>query len=191
MMTLDQKIEGLLFFKGEPLSVATIGSILNVKKEEVEKALTSLAAKLSDRGLTLMWIGAMVQLATKPELGPLFEALRKEELSKELSKASLETLAIIIYKGKATRSDIDYIRGVNSGFILRNLLVRGLIQKDTDPEDSRKYVYAPTFDLLSYLGVARTEELPEFTALSTALVSLQETSEEEKNMSADISEEVQ
>lgn len=177
-MTLDQKIEALLFFKGEPLSVADVARTFGVKNEEVAEALDVLTAKLSDRGLALMRTGDKVQLATRPELGPLFETLRKEELSKELSKASLETLAIIVYKGKATRSDIDYIRGVNSGFILRNLLVRGLVEKETDSRDSRKYVYAPTFDLLSHLGIARLEELPEFASMSAALTSLHETSDE-------------
>lgn len=88
--------------------------------------------------------------------------MRKEELSKDLSKASLETITIILYKNGATRSEIDYIRGVNSSFILRNLAIRGLVEKVPSPDDSRKITYRPTFDLLSYMGVTRIEEIKEF-----------------------------
>jgi segregation and condensation protein B len=168
-MTLDQKIEGLLFFKGEPLARSVLARFFKVTEAEVEDALVILEEALSGRGIALVRKLDEVMLGTKAELGPLFEQMRKEELSKELSKASLETLTIVLYKGAATRSEIDYIRGVNSGFILRNLLVRGLVEKETDATDSRKYVYKPTFDLISYLGVTKLEDLPEYEAMRTAL----------------------
>jgi segregation and condensation protein B len=95
--------------------------------------------------------------------------MRKDELSKELSKATLETLSIIIYKQGSTRAEIDYIRGVNSSFILRNLLIRGLIQKESHPTDSRKYFYKPTFELLGFLGIQKLEELPDYQMLAQAL----------------------
>lgn len=176
-MTLDQKIEGLLFFKGEPQTLADLARAFGASKSEVAEAITVLVGKLADRGLTLLYKEDTVMLGTKPELGPILETMRKEELAKELSKASLETLTIVLYKGKATRSEIDYIRGVNSGFILRNLLVRGLVEKETDTRDSRRYAYKPTFDLLAYLGVSRLDELPEFASIRAALEA---TGEEEQ-----------
>jgi segregation and condensation protein B len=170
-MTLDQKIEGLLFFKGEPMSIGELSRFFKTTEEEAMDAVAVLESKIAERGLVLVRKGDEIMLGTNPELGPIFEAMRKEELSKELSKASLETLTIVAYKGLVTRSEIDYIRGVNSGFILRNLLVRGLVEKETDARDSRRYAYKPTFDLLSYLGVTSIEALPEYAAVRAALES--------------------
>jgi segregation and condensation protein B len=73
---------------------------------------------------------------------------------KDLGKAGLETLSIVLYKGPISRADIDYVRGVNSAFILRNLSVRGLITK----EDNK---YKPTLDLISHLGIKHIDELPD------------------------------
>ena len=168
-MTLDQKIEGLLFFKGEPISVKKLAELLGVSKDEIRDALKILEEKLAGRGLQLIFKEDAVMLGTNKELSPILENLRKEELSRELSKASLETLAVILYKEGATRSDIDYIRGVNSSFILRNMLIRGLIEKITDPTDSRRYIYKPTFDLLSFLGLSKISELPDYGEMKTML----------------------
>lgn len=168
-MTLDTKIEGLLFFKGEPVSQKELAKFLDVSVEEVTQALKNLEEKLSDRGLQILYKGDEVTLGTHAELGPLLEKIRKEELDKELSKASLETLSVVMYKEGVTRSEIDYIRGVNSSFILRNLLIRGLIEKVVHPLDSRKYAYKPTFELLSYMGVSKIEDLPDYEVTRDAL----------------------
>ena len=110
-----------------------------------------------------------VMLGTMPELSELFEALQKEELNKDLSKASLETLSILLYKNGASRADIDYIRGVNSSFTLRAMAIRGLVEKIVDPHDSRRYIYKPSFDLLSYMGVKSVEELPEYGEINSSI----------------------
>ena len=82
-----------------------------------------------------------------------------------MSKASLETLSIVLYKNGVTRALIDYIRGVNSSFTLRALLIRGLIEKIPDPKDNRRYIYKPTFDLLSFMGINKIEELPDYDTI--------------------------
>lgn len=161
-MELDAKIEGLLFYKGEPLSISSIAKILKVSKEEAEEALKTLGIKLENRGMTLTTKDDEVVLTTRPEMTPFFAEMRKEEISKELSKASVETIAIILYKNGATRSEIDYIRGVNSSFILRNLSIRGLVERKTDEKDSRRYIYLPTFDLLSFMGLSGVSTMPEY-----------------------------
>lgn len=161
-MNLSQKIEAILFFKGEPVSLKKLGEILKVSKEELGEALIDLNNSLHERGIVLMEKGEEITLGTNPELSPLIEHLQKEELNKELSKASLETLSIVLYKNGVTRAEIDYIRGVNSSFILRMLSIRGLVEKTVDPKDSRRFIYKPTFELLSYLGVKNVEELPEY-----------------------------
>ena len=106
-----------------------------------------------------------VALGTSPELSELMETLAKEELSGELSKASLETLTIILYRGPVGKQEIDYIRGVNSGYTLRSLLIRGLAERLENPSDRRTYLYKPTFDLLSYMGIKRLEDLPDYQAV--------------------------
>jgi segregation and condensation protein B len=161
-MDLDKQIEALLFWKGEPVTLKRLSEFTKKTPEEVDVALNTLEIALKDRGIVLQRIGEEVTLGTAAAMGETIEALTKEEINRELSKATLETLSIILYKGPIRRSEIDFIRGVNSTFILRNLLIRGLIEKVTDPKDERVFLYKPTFELLSHLGVSKVEDLPEF-----------------------------
>jgi segregation and condensation protein B len=161
-MELEAKIEGLLFYKGEEIEIKKIADILSVSIEEVEEALKKLELSLNGRGLVVVRKDDSVVLGISAELSQIIENIRKEEISKELTKSSLETLSIVLYKNGVTRSEIDYIRGVNSSFILRNLLVRGLIEKIIDPKDSRRFLYRPTFETLSYMGVTSIGQLPNY-----------------------------
>jgi len=182
-MNLDAKIEALLFYKGEPLTIKALAKMLGASEDEVQTALGVLEEKLAGRGLTLIRKEDELALSTSPDMSELLEGLRKEELNKDLSKASLETLAVVMYKNGATRSEIDYIRGVNSSFILRNLLIRGLIEKMPDPKDARRLIYKPTFDLLSFMGVSKIEDIPDYgevnSMLSQEIASSAEAKEQE------------
>lgn len=169
-MILDAQIEGILFFKGEPISIGALSKLLSVNEDEIIQAIDILSTRLTDRGLTLVWKDDEVVLAVRKELSNILEDLRKDELQKELTKASLETLSITLYKNGATRGEIDYIRGVNSSFILRNLQIRGLVERVTDPNDSRRYVYKPTFETLQYLGIEHISDLPDFEKVKEELV---------------------
>ncbi len=168
-LSLDSKIEALLFYKGEPVSFKEIGKAFDASQEEVKSSLEVLAKTLEDRGITLVMNEKEVALGTSATLSSFFEELRKEELNKELSRASLETLSIVLYKEKVSRADIDYIRGVNSGFILRNLQIRGLVDKVTDTKDSRISLYTPSLELLSHLGVSKVSELPDYESVVKSL----------------------
>lgn len=171
-MELESKIEGLLFYKGEDVAIKKLAELLNVREEEVIEALNKLEISLSNRGIVLIRKDDRVMLGITSELSALIESIRKEEIGKELSKASLETLTIILYKNEISRSEIDYIRGVNSSFILRNLLVRGLIEKIVDSKDSRRMLYKPTFDTLSYMGITSIEQLPNYEQVVTSLTDV-------------------
>jgi segregation and condensation protein B len=103
-----------------------------------------------------------VQLVTKPEHHELVSQFLKEEMTEELTPASLETLAIIAYMGPVPRAKIDYLRGVNSLFTLRSLRLRGLIERISDPENSNGFLYQASFDLLKHLGVPKEAQLPEY-----------------------------
>lgn len=168
-MTPESKIEGYLFFKAEPVKVKDIVTALNLSEEEVKSSIEKLKEDLSGRGVRVVFHDDKVMLGTPPEMSEFFEKLQKEELQKELSKAALETISIVMYRDGVTRSEINFIRGVNSGFILRMLEVRGLVEKETSKQDSRMYVYKPTLELLSFMGVSSAKELPEFEKIKNTL----------------------
>ena len=170
-MNLEQKIEAILFFKGEPISRKKLSEFLEVGQTEINEVIEKLKENLKNRGIVLQEKENEITLGTMPELSDLVEKLQKEELNKELSKASLETLSIILYKNGVGRALIDYIRGVNSSFTLRALSIRGLIEKSIDPEDSRRYIYKPTFELLSFMGVRSVEELPDYETVNKSIES--------------------
>lgn len=164
-LSLQAQIEAILFFKTDAISIKKLGELLNADKKEIEEALILLEQSLSERGVSLTRLENEVMLTTSKEISPLIEKLSKEELEGDLSRASMETLAIILYQGSATKSEIDYIRGVNSSFILRALQIRGLVERIPNPKDQRSFVYKPTFDLHNYLGISKKEELPEYSKL--------------------------
>lgn len=165
MTDLTKKIEAALFFKGEPLTIKKLADILNISESDVVLALNTLERNLDARGIRLMRKDDEVMLGTAPDCSALIEGLIKEDLNKELGKAGIETLATILYLGPIARSKVDYIRGVNSAFITRNLMVRGLVERISNPDDQRSFLYRPTFELLSYLGVTNISELPEYDAV--------------------------
>ncbi len=168
-MDLEKKIEALLFWKGEPIKRKKLVEIFGAKDGEISEALEKLKKVHQERGVVFLEKDDEVMLGTAPELSDFFEKLQKEELNKDLSKASLETLSIILYKNGASKAGIDYIRGVNSGFTLRALSVRGLIERITDQKDNRRYIYKPSFELLSFIGVKSVEELPDYREINDSL----------------------
>ncbi len=96
-MDLESKIEAILFFKGEPVSVHMLSTILKVSSDELREAIINLSAKLEHRGIVLIVKEDEVNLGTNPQISDLIETLQKEELNKDLSKSSLETLSIILF----------------------------------------------------------------------------------------------
>lgn len=181
-MDLEQKIEAILFFKGEPISRKRLSEILKVGQTEINEGIEKLKESLQNRGIVLIEKDNDITLGTALELSKLIEDLQKEELNKDLSKASLETLSIILYKNGVSRAEIDYIRGVNSSFTLRALSVRGLIEKITDVKDNRRFIYKPSFELLSFMGVKSVEELPEYQEVNNGIENAAKNLEDESKM---------
>ena len=171
-------IEAVLFWKGEPVSIKKLSQIFSTTEEQIFIALKQLEEKLVDRGITLIFKEDEVTLGTSKEVSGIIEKLTKEELVKDLGKAGLETLSIVIYQGPISRAEIDYIRGVQSTFILRNLMIRGLVEKVTNPKDQRSFLYKPTFEMLSYLGVSKIEEMPEFLEAKAEIESYKNNPEQ-------------
>ena len=106
--------------------------------------------------------GSLFQLGTKPAFRTFGEILAQEEFKEELTPAAIETLSIIAYLGPVTRATIDFIRGVNSSFILRSLLMRGLITRAPHKQKSNVFEYSVSFDFLRHMGVESPEMLPEY-----------------------------
>lgn len=180
-MSLDQLIEAVLFWKAEPVSLKDLAAMLTKSEAEVGEALNQLEAALATRGVRLIRNNESVALGTAPEASDLIARLAKEELSRDLGKAGLETLSIVLYQGPVTRAEIDYIRGVNSSFILRHLQIRDLVEKIPDPADARRFLYRPSFALLQHLGISKVEELPEYGALKEELAKLTDNKENAQN----------
>ncbi len=157
-------LEALLYMHGEPLSKKRIDVLLGLGPEEVDGLLDAFTEKLasSERGLALVRNEDKVQLVTKPRFHALLESFVKEQLTEDLSPASLETLAIVAYFGPISRVRIDYQRGVNSTFILRSLLLRGLIERFPDPEHPQSILYRASFEFWRHLGMEKPEDLPDY-----------------------------
>ncbi len=164
-LPLDSQIEALLFWKGEPVTKRELTRVFGVNMVAVNDALSDLKGKLQGRGVALIEKDTEVAMATAPETSSFIEQFQKDELSKDLGKAAIETLSIILYRGGASRREVEYIRGVNSTSILRTLLIRGLVERTTDVKDERIFMYRPTIELFTFLGLKTIDELPEFTAV--------------------------
>ena len=160
---LIASVEAILFSYGEPIEINKITKLLNSEIEVIKQAISGLEQQYADenRGLKIIFSDNKIQLATKPEFSKFLEEFAKEEFQENLTPAALETLALIIYFTPISRAKIDYFRGVNSNFILRSLLMRGLIERASDSQD-RSYSYQPTFDLLKHLGISKIKELPDY-----------------------------
>lgn len=163
------QLEALLFISGEPLTFKRIETLLSINEEELKVSLDALETKLSAdpaSGLMLIRHQDQAELATKKEHLHLVETFTKSFLQESLSKAALEVLAIVAYRAPISRSSIEAIRGVNCSFTIRNLLLRGLIAREENPEDAREYVYHPSFALLEKLGIGSKEKLPDYDSLA-------------------------
>ncbi|MEK7630156.1 MAG: SMC-Scp complex subunit ScpB [Patescibacteria group bacterium] len=164
-ITKQAELEALLFYYGEPIQLKKLASLLKIKEEECANLLNELDAALREnysRGLTLVRGEKEVQLATKPAFQSIGQKLIEEEFKETLTPAALDTLSIIAYLGPLPRAKIDYLRGVNSSFTVRNLLMRGLVERDPNPAKGNIYEYRVSFDFLKHLGLSEREELPEY-----------------------------
>lgn len=173
---MQKKIEALLFISIKPLSVKALQELVGAKKkEEVIEAIEALMKKYNtqDSGIALARVDDKVQMTTASSVAPLITEFLKDEMTGELTPASLETLTVIAYRGPITKTELEMIRGVNCTLILKNLLMRGLIEEKKD-KDELLSVYQVTFDFLKYLGLQEVAQLPEYAELhaSAALENL-------------------
>ncbi len=161
--------EAILFYYGAPLAIPKLAKLLGCTPKECRETLDALSARYvadAARGLFLLIHNEEATIGTKPELKSFLESLMKEEFQESLTPAALEALSLVSYLGPVTRATIDYIRGVNSTFTLRNLLLRGLIDR-APAEKGGGYEYRASVEFLKHMGIARVEELPEYEKYRT------------------------
>lgn len=165
-ISLENKIESYLLYKGDAVSLATLASVCGVNESEIMAALDSMAERFIGRAFNLVREGSKVALVGAPETQGFIESIQKDEMAQNLGDASLETLSLILYRSPIRKSEIDYIRGVNSVSTIRNLLTRGLIEerKSGDAID-----YSPTIDALRHLGVSSISKLPHYSEIRDKL----------------------
>ena len=164
MTSYSHQLEALLFVGAQPFSIKKLGDLLELSAEDTETAIADLEESLKDSALMIQRLGNEVQLVTRPEYAETVAKIAKNETQGELSRASLEALTILAYRGPLTRPELEQIRGVQSSMILRNLMLRGLVE---EKEDTRlgQSLYQVTFDFVRHLGLSSLEELPQYEAL--------------------------
>jgi segregation and condensation protein B len=184
-MSLLSQIESILFVSHQPLSLAQLKKLTDGKKGEIEDALSSLKKKYesqTDAGIIFMVSGDKYQLVTHADNSKIVKEFLKSDVTGELTDPALETLTIISYRGPITKPELEQIRGVNCGLILRNLLIRGLIERNQDKKMDL-IRYQVTHEFIKFLGVASIADLPDYEKLSKhetldeVLKSTQEDSE--------------
>jgi len=161
-------IESLLFVSGEPVKISKLAKIIQAPKPSVENAIMKLSAEYAGRksGIIIIKKDSKAQLVSSPDNSFFTNKLVKNELKGDLSRASLEVLSVIAYKEPIARSGIEAARGVNSSFTLRNLLMRGLIERVENSKNKRVYLYRVSFDFLKKLGLSSVKELPDYEKVS-------------------------
>ncbi len=166
-MSLIGKIETVLFLATRPIDLNKLAKLVEAETDEVKQALEQLTARYTkdESGLGLIVNENKYQLVSNSKYGDLAESLTKEEVTGELTRPSLETLTIIAYRGPITKPEIEQIRGINCSVIIRNLLMRGLIEQRDDATRLQP-VYTLTNDFIRHLGLGSVEELPDFEELS-------------------------
>lgn len=169
---LIKSLEAVLFVSDEPLSSVLLAQALDVERREVEDALDGLARALEgrDSGMVLRNIAGGWQLATNPDVSQVVEAFVLSSRHARLTKAALETLAIVAYKQPVTRHQIAAIRGVNSDGVLRSLADRSLIT-EVGREDvpGRPVLYGTTPEFLERMGLPSVTALPSLAPLLDAV----------------------
>lgn len=164
-------VEGLLFASGEPLSLNKISEILSISNEEVENSILELINDYQNENRCFDIIKKgnenqiFYQLVTNKNISSVVQKLNNTVLEGDLTKGALEVLSIVMYRSPLNRAEIDDIRGVNSSYILRALVLRGLINRYQNPNRRNEYLYEPSFDLLKFLGITDASNLPDFEKL--------------------------
>ncbi len=154
-------LECMLFVSPQPLMIEHIAKSLEIEGYIIDQAMHELRLDYADRGLQIVRIAGGYQMCTRPEYAEYVSRLLKPERVR-LSRAALETVAIIAYRQPITQPEIEAIRGVNSDGVVKTLMERNLI-KQVGKRDTpgRPMLYATTDEFLNHFGLNDLSQLPE------------------------------
>jgi segregation and condensation protein B len=181
----QSKIEALLFAAGEPVGVEKLSKFLKITKQECFEQLDSLEKFYleNERGVSIIKKENQVQLVSNKKWGSLVGEFLNKQTSEELSRAASEVLAVVAYRGPVSRMEIEQIRGVNCSFTLRNLAMRGLVERKENSADNRSYLYEISFDFLKSMGIESVEKLPNYEVLRSSVAVMDKEISEDNNQS--------
>ena len=167
LSSIEKEIEGIVFAAAEPLDIETISNKIS-KKIDVEKVLMKLQTEYSSRGINLVCISKKWSFRTSPYLSKLMK--QEKTVEKKLSKAAIETLAIIVYHQPVTRAEIEEIRGVAFGTNTLEILMELNWVKPGGRKDipGRPIQYITTDDFLSHFNLQKLSDLPTVDELGAA-----------------------
>jgi segregation and condensation protein B len=168
IMNLKKQIEALLFISNKPLDIKKLKDLTGRGKEEIETVVLGLKKEYNgaeEKGIKILEHNDKIQMTTDGECAEVVEKFLKQELTGEMTRPQLETLTIIAYRGPISKAELEQIRGVNCSLILRNLLMRGLVEGKADKK-MMVNKYSVTEEFVKYLGMTEINELPDFEKLS-------------------------
>ena len=162
-------LEGLLYVEGDlGITLEQVSEILNISLDSAKDLVLSLKEEYikEDRGLRINFLGNSIKLTTKEEHKEYFQKLLESPKNNVLSPQALETLAIIAYNEPITRMQIDEYRGVDSIYVLRRLLAKGLVKECGRSElPGRPILYKTTDEFLDYFNLSSKDDLPKIELL--------------------------
>ena len=167
---MEAIIEGLLYVQGDiGLTIKDIMNILEIDEDTAKRAVLSLKNYYdkNKRGLRINFLGNTIKLTTREEHKEYYAKLLENPSSNGLTNSAIETLAVIAYNEPITRGEVDAFRGVDSSYVMRRLLAKGLI-KECGKSDApgRPILYKTTDEFLDYFGLASKEDLPSIEMLT-------------------------
>src|SRR3989338_5287183 len=165
MEQLLSKIESLLFVSSKPLHIKQLSKFLQSPDDEVRSALLELQKTRKHAGVILLEANGYWQMATHGENVDVVKNFLNSDLREKLTDATVEVLSIIAYRQPISKAETEAIRGVNSQYSIRHLLMRGLIEKIPNPNDARGSLYQVTTEFLQHLGIQSIADLPAFENL--------------------------
>ena len=171
-LPLEQRVEALLFASERSLSETKMKTILGIEDDgatkQIKEAIDALNTAYDDgsRAFRIERIAGGYRVMTREELAPLVSRLHAERQQQKLSQAALETLSILAYRQPVMRAEIEVIRGVAAGDVLRGLMERRLVKIVGRAEElGRPMLYGTTKEFLSVFGLANLKDLPEVQGL--------------------------
>jgi segregation and condensation protein B len=166
---LKSQILSILFVASKPVSLKELESTLEITSDELKEAIASLVAENQTAGIIVLAHDNKLQLSSNPDHSTVVKRFLSLELREKLTDAALETLAIILYRQPVSKAEIENIRGVNSQYSLRHLLIRGLIEKIPSPTDKRMQLYKTTLEFMQHMGITNMKDLPDFEELTKSI----------------------